>query len=315
MDGQRSGPEPDPADNGPSDADADNADMGNTGTGNADASNAGTGNADMGNADAGASDTGTSATHAGASHAGANDTAENNTGGTAPATTSADTAVSDMTGTGTTGTGAAHGDTPTRSTIRGFPHRRSRRTARGNRLGLFLTGLVLLVGGAAGLAVGGGLFGDGPAAAPLTGLEPVARALAWPWTPHAAAAVALVLTVLAVRWLLVQGRAYRPRRLLVGADTVAGRTEVSPSAAGNALVTQLSAHPRVVRGRARFTESAREPRLWLDLVLTEDADPVDVWRACRDEGVGSLRESLELERLPAVVRMSVSGRSGGRDLA
>ncbi|WP_444961919.1 hypothetical protein [Nocardiopsis sp. M1B1] len=240
-------------------------------------------------------------------------TGDAGTGG--PGTTDGGTAASDTTGTGTTRADASPGHAPTRSTIRGFPHRRSRRTARGNRLGLFLTGLVLLVGGAAGLAVGGGLFGDGPAAAPLTGLEPVARALAWPWAPHAAAAVALVLTVLAVRWLLLQGRAYRPRRLLVGADTAAGRTEVSPSAAGEALVAQLSTHPRVVRGRARFTESAREPRLWLDLVLTEDADPVEVWHACRDEGVDSLRESLELERLPTVVRMSASGRSGGRDLA
>ncbi|WP_053063622.1 copper transporter family protein [Nocardiopsis sp. RV163] len=242
------------------------------------------------------------------------------TGGTAPGTGDEGTAAADTVGTGTVGTGttradASHGHAPTRSTIRGFPHRRSRWTARGNRLGLLLTGLVLLVGGGAGLAVGGGLFGDGPAAAPLTGLEPVARVLAWPWTPHSAAAVALVLTVLSVRWLLLQGRAYRPRRLLVGADTAAGRTEVSPSAAGGALVAQLSAHPRVVRGRARFTESAREPRLWLDLVLTEDADPVEVWHACRDDGVDSLRESLELERLPTVVRMSASGRSGGRDLA
>ncbi|MFE6450038.1 hypothetical protein [Nocardiopsis dassonvillei] len=276
MDGQRSAPEPDPS----------GTDTGGTGADNTDRGNAGAGNAGAGD-----------------------------TGGTAPGTTDAGTAVSDTTGTGTTRADAPRRDSPTRSTIRGFPHRRSRRTARGNRLGLFLTGLVLLVGGAAGLAVGGGLFGDGPAAAPLTGLEPVARALAWPWTPHAAAAVALVLTVLTVRWLLVQGRAHRPRRLLVGADTAAGRTEVSPSAAGNALVAQLSAHPRVVRGRARFTESAREPRLWLDLVLTEEADPVEVWHACRDEGVGSLRESLELERLPTVVRMSASGRSGGRDLA
>jgi hypothetical protein len=254
------------------------------------------------------SGTDTGGTGAGSAETGR--TSAGNTGGTVKGT-----AVPDTTGTGTTRADAPRRDSPTRSTIRGFPHRRSRRTARGNRLGLFLTGLVLLVGGAAGLAVGGGLFGDGPAAAPLTGLEPVARALAWPWTPHAAAAVALVPTVLAVRWLLVQGRACRPRRLLVGADTAAGRTEVSPSAAGNALVAQLSAHPRVVRGRARFTESAREPRLWLDLVLTEDADPVEVWHACRDEGVGSLRESLELERLPTVVRMSASGRSGGRDLA
>ncbi len=279
MDGQRSAPEPDPS-----------------GTGDA-----GTGSPGTGSTGAGSPDTG--------------GTAGSGAGGTAPGTTDGGTAASDTTGVGTTHADAPWDHAPTRSTIRGFPHRRSRRTARGNRLGLFLTGLVLLVGGAAGLAVGGGLFGDGPAAAPLTGLEPVARVLAWPWTPHAAAAVALVLTVLAVRWLLVQGRAYRPRRLLVGADTAAGRTEVSPSAAGDALVAQLSAHPRVVRGRARFTESAREPRLWLDLVLTEDADPVKVWHACRDEGVDSLRESLELERLPTVVRMSASRRSGGRDLA
>ncbi|MEE2047855.1 hypothetical protein Q7689_31475, partial [Nocardiopsis tropica] len=37
---------------------------------------------------------------------------------------------------------------PTASTIRGFPHKGARRTARGNRLGLVLTGLPLVLCGA-----------------------------------------------------------------------------------------------------------------------------------------------------------------------
>ncbi|WP_236567791.1 MULTISPECIES: hypothetical protein [unclassified Nocardiopsis] len=69
-----------------------------------------------------------------------------------------------------------------------------------------------------------------------------------------------------------------------------------------------------MRGRARFTGPEREPRLWLDPVLTGDADPVDVWRR-RDGAVDPLRSSPRPERLPAVVRMSVSGRTGGRGLA
>ncbi|GAA0983503.1 hypothetical protein [Nocardiopsis tropica] len=203
---------------------------------------------------------------------------------------------------------------PTASTIRGFPHKGARRTARGNRLGLVLTGLPLVLCGAAGLAAGGGLLGGATAAAPVGG-GPLETALAWPWTPYVVAAVALVVTVSAVRWLLVQGRSNRAGRLRVGEDTASGRTGVPASAAGDAVVAEACADPRVRRGRAHFTESSREPRLWLDLVLTEDADPADVWRTCRDGPVASLRESLELERLPTVVRMSVSGRSGGRGLA
>jgi len=206
---------------------------------------------------------------------------------------------------------------PTGSTIRGFPHRRARRTARGNRVGLALTGLPLLLCGAAGLAAGTGLLGDGVAAAPIggSGAGPLAPALSWPWTPHVAAAVALAVTVLAVRWLLVQGRSNRTRHLRLGEDTVAGRTGVPASAAADAVVAQVCGDPRVRSARARFTESSREPRLWLDLELTEGADPVDAWRGCRDGAVTSLRDSLELERLPTVVRMSVSGRPGGRELA
>ncbi len=56
-------------------------------------------------------------------------------------------------------------DAPAPSTIRGFPRREARRAARGNRIGLFLTGLVLLACGAAGL---------GPRRRRRTRLTPVA---------------------------------------------------------------------------------------------------------------------------------------------
>ncbi|WP_241479614.1 hypothetical protein [Nocardiopsis lucentensis] len=147
------------------------------------------------------------------------------------------------------------------------------------------------------------------------GAAMAASALTWPWTAHAVALGATAVTLLAVRWLLVQARTNRLRWLRPGPDTGAGCTGVAAVAVGAALVDRLRSDPRVLRGRARFTECAREPRLWLDLELTEDADPVDVWRGVREDGLTSLRLSLELERLPTVIRVTVPRRPTGRRLA
>lgn len=199
-----------------------------------------------------------------------------------------------------------------------YPHRRARRTARGNRQGLALAGVLLLVTGAlVPLSVYGPfpLFVEG---APDETLGSVAgRAaplLAAPWAPYAVVALAVLVAVGALRWLLVQGRSARVSALHL-TEGGEGRTDVVARAACKALTSEISAYPGVCRGRAQLTESPREPCLLLDLVLAEDADPVAVWQRCRNEALARLRLSLDLDRLPTVLRMSVAGQPSGRQLA
>ncbi|MFE9246904.1 hypothetical protein [Nocardiopsis sp. NPDC006938] len=135
-----------------------------------------------------------------------------------------------------------------------------------------------------------------------------------PWVPYAVAVLAVVVAWLALRWLLVQGRTARVPSLRLDEEE-RGHTDVAARAACSALVREVCGYPGVRRGRARLTESERHPCLSLELVLAEDADPVAVWRRCRADGLARLRDSLGLDRLPTVLRLSVSGQPTGRELA
>ncbi|WP_306370266.1 alkaline shock response membrane anchor protein AmaP [Nocardiopsis sp. CC223A] len=181
---------------------------------------------------------------------------------------------------------------------------RARRSARGNRQGLLLVGIVLLAAGAAAFAAGRGLFGAGMAGDALLN-DAVRGALAAPWMPYAVVAVAFVAAFLALRWLLVQGLDDTVGRLVLerGAD---GRLEMPESVARGALEQEVAAYPGVRRARARLTESADAPHLRLALTLDDDADVAAVWRRVRSEALADLRRSLELETIPAVVRMSMT---------
>lgn len=199
-----------------------------------------------------------------------------------------------------------------------YPHRRARRTARGNRQGLALIGVLLLAAGATvPLQVYGPFppFAAGIADETLgSAAERAAPLLAAPWVPYAIAVLAVLVVLAALRWLLVQGRSARVSSLHL-AEGEQGRTDVVARAACKALASEVSAYPGVRRGRAQLTESPRDPCLLLDLVLAEDADPVAVWQRCRNEALARLRLSLDLDRLPTVLRISVAGQPSSRELA
>ena len=205
--------------------------------------------------------------------------------------------------------------------MRHYPHPAARRTARGNRQGLALVGLLLISIGAVApvlLLDPFGVLGPsgtlGPLAAEDTVWGDLAPLLTAPWVPYAAAGLAVAVTLLAFRWLLVQGRSARVSALLLD-EGDRGRTNILTRAASKALTREINAYPEVRRSRAHITESTREPCLHLELVLAEDADPVAVWQRCRNEALVRLRTSLDLDRLPTVLRVSVSGQPSVRQLA
>ncbi|QVQ54932.1 hypothetical protein J4H86_15350 [Spiractinospora alimapuensis] len=166
-----------------------------------------------------------------------------------------------------------------------------------------MVGLVLTVGGAGALAAGLGLFGGalasstlGDAVSPLAGLA---------WVPYVIAVVAVIVAVLALRWLLVQGRTPSIDRFRVATDPGEGRTEVMGASLSQALEDGVGRCPGVSRARARLIGSLRQPRVRLDVVLTDDADPRAVWEYCATEVVPRARETLEVDELRTVIRMSV----------
>ncbi|MDA2803732.1 alkaline shock response membrane anchor protein AmaP [Nocardiopsis suaedae] len=188
----------------------------------------------------------------------------------------------------------------------------ARRTARGNRWGLALVGLVLAAAGGGALAVGLGAFGAG-AAGTVLGAGPEAAGLPSPgWLPYAVAAVAVVVALLALRWLFVQGRVERVRRLTVEPEEGAGRSELVSGAAQGAVEEAVGAVSGVRRARARLLGSDRAPRLRLDVVVDDDADVAEVWSGVRGESLSDLRGALETDRLPTVVRISMAAPKRNR---
>lgn len=180
---------------------------------------------------------------------------------------------------------------------------RARGAARGNRWGLAAIGVLLLVIGAIAFAVGQGLFG---AVADRTLLdEPVGPLLRHPWAPYVAVAVAVAAGFLALRWLLAQILADTVSKVRLD-RTSEGVTDLSTSAAHGALEQEVTGYEGVRRARARLTESSTRPRLHLALTLDDDADVARVWRRVRDEALANLRCALELDGLPAVVRMKMT---------
>lgn len=181
----------------------------------------------------------------------------------------------------------------------------SRRPSRANRWVLAVLGALLLLGGLAGLAVGFGLFGTGPAENEVLGAAAVDQ-LAQPWVLVVLAVLAVLAALLALRWLMAQMGTDFVSRLRVDTETKEGVMEMPASALCRVLEEDVVEYPGVRRARARLTGSSREPRMRLDLTLEEDADAAQVWQHSRDEGLARLREALELDRLPAVIRMSMA---------
>ncbi|PSK95863.1 hypothetical protein CLV63_11326 [Murinocardiopsis flavida] len=181
---------------------------------------------------------------------------------------------------------------------------RARRTARGNRWFLALLGLVLMAAGGAALAAGLGGF-SGLAASETLG-DSVGGRFGRPWVPYAAAAVAAVVALSALRLLAVQVRTGTVARLSLERDTGPGTTEMPASAARRVLIDEIGRYPGVRGVRAHLTGPGDGPAVRLALTLDADADTGGIWRRVRSEGLADLRTSLELDRLPAVLRISMA---------
>lgn len=176
----------------------------------------------------------------------------------------------------------------------------------GNRVGLALAGLVPLAAGGLALARALGAFGDTAARRPV--LDPGTRSFAatTPWFWPVVAAVGVVVALIGLAWLLALLRVDRPRRLRLESGT-SGVTEVDAHPASEALAEQVSAYPEVRRARAALRGPSDDPHLDLGVSAVEPADLGALVTRLHDEAVPNLRSTLGLRRLPAMVRLNLTG--------
>lgn len=178
-------------------------------------------------------------------------------------------------------------------------------TGRGNRYGLFLTGLVLLIGGGLALARSLGAFNHpvpllGPASAgsPLLSQPETdyVHGASWLW-PVVGVAAAL-LTLVCLRWLLTQLRTDRVGTLQLEPDRTHGGTRISSGVITAAVQDEVGSYRGVHQVRARLTNNPAEPELHLTISAERHTDLRRLRTRIHDEAIPHVRGALELDRLP-----------------
>lgn len=184
-----------------------------------------------------------------------------------------------------------------------------RRATRGNRTGLTLLGVPLLLAGAAVLARSAGLYG-GSASTPI--YPPAAQRYihghGWIWP--AVAAASIVIGLICLRWLLVQARRDLLRHIRLDsqreAHPGAGRTILPAAAVTDFVSDELADQPGVRRVTALLSGRSERPELWLRLTAAADIDPIRLREHLSDELLPSLRDALGQPDLPAYVRIHLT---------
>jgi len=193
-----------------------------------------------------------------------------------------------------------------------------RRTAKGNRIGLAVTGLVLLAGGAALAAGSRGLYGAASTTQPLyppTVQRFVHDKHTWLWPVVAAAAI--ILGLIYLRWLLVQPRTDRLRSLVIDTDPThgaapdrgGGRTIMLAAAVTDVMEEDITGLPGVRRVTADVSGDPDAPALWVAVTTDADTDLARIRRHITIHAIPEARTALELPTLPTYLRLTASYRT------
>ena len=175
-----------------------------------------------------------------------------------------------------------------------------------------LLGLVLLAAGGLGLAYGFGAFGGGEHPLLPQGMREFAMEQPWFW--WAVAGGCLVISLLALRWLLAQLRTDRLGRLDLTTDDRDGLTTLHSGALADAVENEAE-QLRGVIGASASTRDQRGRRLALTVSLAEYADIAEVRQALEDRVVAHARQAIDDPALPVDIELRPStARSTTRSL-
>lgn len=185
---------------------------------------------------------------------------------------------------------------------------------RSNRAVLILAALVLVAGGAGVVVLSTGLFATGATGRAISD-NVVSRAYlehgAWLWP--VTAAVALVVLLLAVRWLIaILFSTDRVSDHRVAGDESHGTTTLAAGALAAALGEEIEGYEGVQSTGVRLVGDASAPRLVIDVTIAADADPDAVRDRIETDAVAHARTAMDQPELPALIDLSVGRRPSDR---
>ena len=193
----------------------------------------------------------------------------------------------------------------------------SSKTARGNRIGLAVVGVLLLSAGGYVLARSLGAFGAEQADAPVY----AERSASWihaqqPWIWITLAAIGVIVALLALRWLLVQLRTDRLGRIAMDTDLAldpdddgdlgAGRTTLPTSALTTAIGQEIDGYPGVRAVTVHVAGRPDRPELRLEVTIDSGADPARIRTRIVDEAIAHAKAALDTEFLPTQLLLAVN---------
>lgn len=169
------------------------------------------------------------------------------------------------------------------------------RPARLNRTLLLLVAIILLAAAAFTLLTGLGVLTLLPRDETLTpsSLSPPT------WVAYLTLVVAVVVGLLALRWLLAQTQ----RRARTGTwrlenNPATGTTRLDAQTAVDPLVDEVETYPGVHRASARLAGTPSRPTLYLTIGTEDAADITEVRRRVDTDAVPRLCQALDLAELP-----------------
>ncbi len=175
-----------------------------------------------------------------------------------------------------------------------------------NRTLLALLGLLLTVAGLVGLALGFEVFGARRSeGSMLPGrLERFFQDHGWAWLLVALAA--LVVALLALRWLLAQLHRQRVTEIPLERHQGSGATRLRAGAVTDALCQEVEGYRGVERADGRLIRDPQRPDLLLRVDLNERADIAALRRRIEGGAVAHARQALGVETLPTRLELRVA---------
>jgi hypothetical protein len=185
---------------------------------------------------------------------------------------------------------------------------------RTNRISLLLLALLLIAAGLDAGAASLGLYGRSTEHSRLLA-NPTGRFFgaqgAWLWL--VAAFAALVIVVLALRWLAaLLFSTDRTGDLPIAPDGRPGRTILAAGALTGAVAREIESYRGVDHARARLIGDPGRPRLVVTAILEETADLAALRQRIETEALSHARAALDNPVLPVQLDLTVTTRLATR---
>lgn len=185
---------------------------------------------------------------------------------------------------------------------------------RTNRFALLLLSVLLIAAGGFGGAAAFGLMGTSTEKRTLTD-NPVWRYVGqhgdWVWA--AAALLALLIALLAMRWLFtLLASTDRIGEIRIAGAADGGRTRLTGSALTDAVSTEIGTYRGVSTAKAYLVGDSGAPELVVSTVLHDDADFAAVRRRIETGALTHARAAIGDPSMPITLNLNVTTQRSAR---